>query len=287
MAYGLAGTLSFNPLTDTIAKPDGSTWKLEPPKPAPDLPAEGFVFARSGYVAPAEDGASVEVHVAPDSPRLSLLEDFVELKPSDYKEMPLLLKTKGKTTTDHISPAGAWLRFRGHLDKISDNMFTGAINAFTGGRGTTRNPLTGDADRPVPEVARALKAAGKRWVVVGDENYGEGSSREHAAMSPRHLGAGAVIVCSFARIHETNLKKQGLLPLTFEDAADYDKVRETDTVSLEGVEALAPDSVLTATFHHEDGTSDTARLRHTLNAEQVGWYRAGSALNLLRRQSGA
>ncbi|NNF06417.1 MAG: aconitate hydratase [Candidatus Eisenbacteria bacterium] len=285
MAYGLAGTLSFNPLTDSIQKADGSSWKLEPPKPAPDLPEKGFIFAREGYLAPAENAEGMAVEIAKDSPRLSFLEDFPELKPEHYKNMPLLLKTKGKTTTDHISPAGPWLRFRGHLDKISDNMFTGAINAFNGGRGTTRNPLTGEASQSTPEVARAIKAAGQRWVVVGDENYGEGSSREHAAMSPRHLAAGAVIVRSFARIHETNLKKQGLLPLTFTDASDYEKVRETDTVTIDGIERLAPDSTLTATFHHEDGTTDTAQLEHTLNEEQVEWYRAGSALNLLRKQA--
>jgi len=283
IAYGLAGRLSFNPLKDSL-QTNGTEWKLEPPKPAPDIPEKGFVFAAEGYVAPAADPSSLDVKVAPGSERLSLLEDFPELKPEHYRNMPLLLKTKGKTTTDHISPAGAWLKYRGHLDKISDNMFTGAINAFTGGRGTTRNPITGEAEQPVPAVARAIRAAGKRWVVVGDENYGEGSSREHAAMSPRHLGAGAVIVRSIARIHETNLKKQGLLPLTFVNTADYDKVREDDTVTLEGVESLAPGSKLTAVFQHADGTKDRAGLEHTLNAEQVGWYRAGSALNLLRKQ---
>jgi aconitate hydratase len=198
--------------------------------------------------------------------------------------MPLLLKTKGKTTTDHISPAGSWLRYRGHLDRISDNMFTGAINAFTGGRGTARNPKTGDADRPVPEVARALNADGKKWVVVGDENYGEGSSREHAAMSPRLLGAGAIIARSFARIHETNLKKQGVLALTFADPAAYDTVRETDTVTLEGLEGLAPKKGMTVVFNHADGSTDTAAVTHTLNAEQIHWFRAGSALNTLRKQ---
>jgi aconitate hydratase len=199
--------------------------------------------------------------------------------------MPLLMKTKGKTTTDHISPAGPWLKYRGHLDKISDNMFTGAINAFGGGRGTTRNPLTGAADRPVPEVARALNAAGNRWVVVGDENYGEGSSREHAAMSPRLLGAGAVIVRSFARIHETNLKKQGLLPLTFVNAPDYEKVCETDAITLEGLNELAPGKTLVAVLHHENGSEDRIQVKQTMNADQVAWFRAGSALNLLREKS--
>jgi aconitate hydratase len=287
MAYGLAGRLSFNPLTDELEGGDGSKWKLTPPRPAPDLPEQGFVFAREGYVPPARDPGAVGVDVAEGSERLALLADFPKLVNEQYREMPLLLKTKGKTTTDHISPAGAWLRFRGHLDKISDNMFTGAINAFTGERGTTRNPLTGAAGEPVPQVARALKAAGKLWVVVGDDNYGEGSSREHAAMSPRHLGAAAVIARSFARIHETNLKKQGVLPLTFVDPRDYEKVREADTVTVTGTEDLTPGSTLTAAFHHEDGTRDTAELMHTLNPEQIAWYHAGGALYLLREQGGA
>jgi aconitate hydratase len=196
--------------------------------------------------------------------------------------MPLLLKTQGKTTTDHISPAGKWLRYRGHLDHISDNMFTGAIRAVTGERGTTRNPLTGEPQRAVPEVARALKAAGRKWVVVGDENYGEGSSREHAAMSPRWLGAGAIIVRSFARIHESNLKKQGVLPLVFADAGDWAKVREDDEISLEGVMDIAPAKPVVAVLHHKDGTSERVTLRHSLNAEQIQWFKAGGALNLLR-----
>jgi aconitate hydratase len=283
MAYGLAGRLSFNPLTDSL-ETNGTTWKLTPPKPAPDIPEKGFVFAREGYVAPAKDPEAVSVVIAEDSERLQALTPFPAPNPADFVAMPLLLKTKGKTTTDHISPAGSWLRYRGHLDRISDNMFPGAINAFTGGRGTARNPKTGDADRPVPEVARALNADGKKWVVVGDENYGEGSSREHAAMSPRLLGAGAIIARSFARIHETNLKKQGVLALTFADPAAYDTVRETDTVTLEGLEGLAPKKGMTVVFNHADGGTDTAAVTHTLNAEQIHWFRAGSALNTLRTQ---
>jgi aconitate hydratase len=233
-------------------------------------------------VAPAKDPSGVRVTVAPDSERLSLLDTYPPERAADaFTGMPLLLKTKGKTTTDHISPAGAWLRYRGHLDRISDNMFTGAINAFTGGRGTTRNPLDGAADRPVPEVARALKAAGQSWIVVGDENYGEGSSREHAAMSPRWLGAAAVLVRGFARIHETNLKKQAVLPLTFADPADYEKVREDDRISIRGVDALAPGSALTAVLHHADGSTEEFAVKHGLNAEQVEWFRAGSALGIL------
>jgi aconitate hydratase A / 2-methylisocitrate dehydratase len=200
--------------------------------------------------------------------------------------MPLLLKTKGKTTTDHISPAGFWLRFRGHLDRISDNMFLGAVNASTGERGKTINLLTGERGVDVPKVARAYKAAGKKWVVVGDENYGEGSSREHAAMSPRYLGCAAILAKSFARIHESNLKKQGVLPLTFADPADYDRVRETDRVTLANLRDLAPGVPVSAILRHEDGGIDTITLCHTLNNEQIAWFRAGSALNLLRRQHG-
>jgi aconitate hydratase len=285
MAYGLAGRLSFNPLADTLKGP-GGPWKLNPPRPAPDLPERGFVRSRAGYVEPARDPARVTVTIDPKSERLQILDPFDARGDSDFVEMPLLLKTKGKTTTDHISPAGFWLRFRGHLDKISDNMFTGATNAFTGERGKTRNLLTGGTGQEVPKVARAYKAAGKRWVVVGDDNYGEGSSREHAAMSPRYLGAAAIIARSFARIHESNLKKQGVLPLTFADPADYDKVRETDRITLANLRDLAPGVAVTTILHHDDGTVDRVTLRHTLNQEQIAWFRAGSAMNLLRSQEG-
>ena len=227
-----------------------------------------------------------DVVVAKDSERLQLLKSFDPMGDADFVDMPLLLKTKGKTTTDHISPAGFWLRFRGHLDRISDNMFTGAVNAFTGERGKTINLLTGERGADVPKVARAYKTAGKRWVVVGDENYGEGSSREHAAMSPRYLGCAAVIARSFARIHESNLKKQGVLPLVFSDPAGYDKVRETDRITLSNLSDLAPGVPVTAILRHEDGTVGMIALRHSLNNEQIAWFRAGSALNLLRRQEG-
>ncbi|HEX9792371.1 MAG TPA: aconitate hydratase [Planctomycetota bacterium] len=287
-ALGLSGSLSFNPLVDELQAPDGSKFKLNPPAPAPDIPAKGFEHRAEGYLAPPVDSSGVDVSVDPASERLQLLTPFEPIPLGEFASMPLLLKTKGKTTTDHISPAGPWLRFRGHLDNISNNMFNGAINAFTGGRGTTRNPLTGESGQETPKVARALKAAGKPWIVVGDENYGEGSSREHAAMCPRHLGAAAVIVRSFARIHQTNLKKQGVLPLVFADPADYGLVRETDVIGLEGLESLAEGSMVTAVFHHEDGSTDRAELEHTLNEEQILWWKAGSALNTLRGQgSGA
>jgi aconitate hydratase len=283
MAYGLAGRLSFNPLTGTLPGKDGP-WRLDPPAPAPDLPQKGFVRSREGYEPPAADPSRVTVHVEPGSERLQILDPFDRHADSDFVEMPLLLKTKGKTTTDHISPAGFWLRFRGHLDRISDNMFTGAVNAFTSERGCTLNQLTSERSVDVPKVARAYRAAGKKWVVVGDENYGEGSSREHAAMSPRYLGAAAILARSFARIHESNLKKQGVLPLTFADGSDYDRVRETDRITLTNLRDLAPGMPVTAILHHADGTADPIGLNHTMNQEQIAWFRAGSALNLLRLQ---
>jgi aconitate hydratase len=282
-AYALAGKLAFNPLEDPIATPSGS-FKLEAPRPAPDLPPDGFVRDTQGYLAPPADGSSVKLTIDPQSKRLQRLQPFEAWSGEDFTELPLLLKVRGKCTTDHISPAGPWLRFRGHLDNISDNMFLGAINAFTGEAGTTRNQLTGTGGQKVSDVARAYRAAGRRWVVVGDENYGEGSSREHAAMSPRLLGAAAILARSFARIHESNLKKQGVLPLTFADPADFDEVRENDRVGITGLARLAPGKPLTVVLHHEDGTTGRVEALHTLNAEQIEWFRAGSALNVLRKQ---
>lgn len=289
IAYGLAGRLSFNPLTDTIEAPDGTQVRLDPPPAAPDLPAEGFVLDVTGFVPPAEHGDEIAISVSPDSNRLALLAPFPAWDGQDFLNAPVLLKVKGKCTTDHISPAGPWLRFRGHLDHVSDNMFTGAINAFTGEAGTTYNALTGEHGQSVPQVARAYKAAGMPWIAVGDENYGEGSSREHAAMSPRYLGAAAIIARSFARIHESNLKKQGVLPLSFADSADYDKIREDDHVDLSEVGDLAPGAPVMLRIRHADGTSDFAELKHTMSEEQIGWFKAGSALNLLARkpESGA
>ncbi|HXC49323.1 MAG TPA: aconitate hydratase [Candidatus Limnocylindrales bacterium] len=282
LALGLAGSLSFNPMKDSLGS-NGSSFRLSAPPPAPEVPAEGFATALGGYQPPAEDGSKVEIKVKPDSPRLALLDPFPKPEAPQYLRMPLLLKTQGKTTTDHISPAGPWLRFRGHLDKISDNMFTGAIRAGTGERGTTRNPLTGEQGQGVPAVARALKAAGRRWIVVGDENYGEGSSREHAAMSPRHLGCAVVLTRSFARIHESNLKKQGILPLTFANAADWAKVRDDDEISVPGALEISPGRPTDVVLHHKDGSEETIAANHSCNAEQIGWIRAGGALNLLRQ----
>ena len=273
-AYALAGRLSFNPLKDTLKGGDGKSFTLTAPKPAPDLPANGFVRDRDGYLAPPADGSKIKLEVARDSKRLQLLTPFAPWDGKDFVELPLLLKAKGKCTTDHISPAGPWLRFRGHLDNISDNMLTGAINAFTG-----------EASPSAPATAREYKSMGLRWIVVGDENYGEGSSREHAAMSPRFLGCAAVIVRSFARIHESNLKKQGILPLTFANPADYDQVREGDLISVLSLAALAPGTELTAKLRHTDGSEDQITLLHTLNAEQIGWFKAGSALNVIKGQT--
>ena len=224
------------------------------------------------------------MEISPESERLERLSPFAPWDGQDMESLPLLLKARGKCTTDHISMAGPWLRFRGHLDNISNNMFIGAINAYTGDPGTGLDQISGERGVAFPAVARHYKAEGMRWVVVGDENYGEGSSREHAAMSPRHLGAAAVITRSFARIHESNLKKQGVLPLTFGDPADYEKILETDRISLRGLKTLAPDSPLEAVVHHEDGSEESFAVNHTLNEEQIAWFKAGSALNLLRQQ---
>ncbi len=287
IAYALSGHLSFNPLTDTLTAADGSPFKLSPPAPAPEIPPNGFLRGEDVYVPPAGNGDDIEVQVSPDSNRLEVLEPFAPWDGEDFAELPILLKARGKCTTDHISPAGPWLRFRGHLNNLSDNMFLGATNAYTGEAGKGINQMTGDAGQAFPQIARQYKAQGLRWVVVGDENYGEGSSREHAAMSPRLLGASAIIVRSFARIHESNLKKQGLLALAFQDPADYDRVRETDRVSLVGLKDLAPGKPVTCHLHHADGTSETVQLRHTFNLPQIEWFKAGAALNLLRQQEGS
>lgn len=276
VAVALSGKLDFDPTHDAV-----NGVKLSAPPKADAIPKAGFAITYEGYQAPPEDGSSIKVNVSPDSKRLQLLKPFSKWDGRDYTELPVLVKAKGKCTTDHISPAGVWLKFRGHLDNISDNMFTGAINAFTGEAGKTVNQLTGAKGESIPAVARDYKAKGLRWVAVGEENYGEGSSREHAAMSPRFLGAGAVITKSFARIHETNLKKQGVLPLTFANPTDYDKIQETDRISLQGLSHLAPKQPVTATIHHKDGSKEQITLSHSLTQEQIGWFKAGSALNLL------
>ena len=283
VAYALAGRLTFNPLTDEIMR-NGTRFKLEPPAVAPEVPPDGFVFKAEGYVAPPADRTAVTVQVQEGSKRLQLLEPFPAWDGGDFERLPVLLKARGKCTTDHISQAGPWLRFRGHLDNISDNLFLGAVNAFADEPGHGVDCQTGDV-MPLPALARSYRDRGIRWIAVGDENYGEGSSREHAAMEPRHLGGVAVIARSFARIHETNLKKQGMLPLTFVDASDWEKVRADDRISIRGLHRLAPGSLLDVVVHHADHTEDHFQVRHSCNAEQVDWFKAGSALNVLRTRA--
>ncbi len=279
-AMALAGSLKFNPLKDDLKGKDGKSFKLQAPQ-GDALPKAGFAFNDGGFIAPASDGSAVEVIVKPDSERLQVLEPFHPWQGEDYEALPVLAKTAGKCTTDHISPAGKWLRFRGHLDRISDNMLLGATNAFGGESGKGLNVLTGEAGKTFSEIARDYKVKGFGWVIFGEENYGEGSSREHAAMCPRFLGGRAVITKSMARIHETNLKKQGLLPLKFVNAADYDKVREDDRVSITGLKSFAPGKNLKVTLKHADGTADSFEVSHTFNQEQIEWFKAGSALNLI------
>jgi aconitate hydratase len=284
-AFALAGRLSFNPLTDPLVGADGVPFKLRPPELAPEVPEKNFEGGRSAYTAPPKGGRKVRLLVDPHSERLQLMEPWPAWDGNDFLDMPVLIKTKGKTTTDHISPAGPWLRYRGHLDKFSDNMFMGATNAFTDEAGKGKNALTGEAGQAISKVARYYKSQGVRWVVIGDYNYGEGSSREHAALSPRLLGGAAVIARSFARIHESNLKKQGLLALTFQDPSDYDRIRQEDRVSLIGLAEMAPDRPVECHIRHADGTAETLKLHHSFSASQVEWFRAGSALNLLHGAS--
>lgn len=279
MALGLAGRLDFNPMTDELEGPKGKI-KLKAPE-APELPAKGFMADTEGYQAPA--GKSAKVEVNPKSDRLQILAPFKEWNGQDYKDQLVLAKAKGKCTTDHISPGGPWLKFRGHLDNISNNMLLGADNAFTGEIGKGTNQLTGAKGLEFPKIAREYQKAGKGWIIIGDENYGEGSSREHAAMSPRFLGGTAVIAKSFARIHETNLKKQGMLALHFQVASDYDKIREDDLIDLVDLNALAPGKPVKMIVKHKDGKKEEILLRHTYNTEQIKWFQAGSALNLIRK----
>jgi aconitate hydratase len=279
-AIAIAGDLGFNPLTDTLTNDKGEQIKLLPPH-GDELPRKGFAVDDNGYQAPAEDGSGVTIAVAPDSSRLQLLENFPAWNGKNIMGAKLLIKAKGKCTTDHISMAGPWLRYRGHLDNISNNMLIGAENAFNGKANAVTNQLTGEIGE-VPAVQRAYKAAGIPSIVVGDHNYGEGSSREHAAMEPRHLGVCAVIVKSFARIHETNLKKQGMLGLTFANEADYDKIREDDTFNFIDLEAFAPGKPLSLELVHANGSKETILLNHSYNDSQIEWFKAGSALNLIK-----
>ena len=280
-ALAIAGDLSFNPLTDTLTNELGQEVMLDEPT-GYELPPRGFDVEDPGYQKPVEDGSGVEVVVNPDSNRLQLLEPFKEWEGTDLIGLKLLIKAKGKCTTDHISMAGPWLKFRGHLDNISNNMLIGAINFSNDTADNVKNQLTGEYG-PVPATQRAYKAAGVGSIVVGDENYGEGSSREHAAMEPRFLGVRAVLVKSFARIHETNLKKQGMLALTFSDPADYDKIREDDTIDIIGLTQFAPNTPLILVLNHIDGSQDSFPVNHTFNQQQIEWFKAGAALNIIRR----
>jgi len=281
-ALAIAGDLNFNPLTDTLTNNKGEQVKLDAPTGF-ELPTKGFAVDDPGYQAPAADGSGVTVVVAPDSKRLQILAPFAAWEGTDLKGLKLLIKAKGKCTTDHISMAGPWLKFRGHLDNISNNMLIGAVNFFNDKTDNVKNQLTGEYG-PVPATQRAYKAAGVGSIVVGDENYGEGSSREHAAMEPRFLGVRAILVKSFARIHETNLKKQGMLALTFAEKSDYDKIQEDDTIDINGLTSFAPGQPLSLVFTHKDGSKDTIEVHHTYNQQQIEWFKAGAALNIIRKQ---
>lgn len=286
MAMSFAGSLTFNPLRDTLTNEKGEKVKFDIPKKADELPQKGFSDKVVNYFPPKGD--EPKIMVAEQSERLQILEPFQAWDGKDFKELPVLLKAKGKCTTDHISPAGPWLKYRGHLDKISDNMFIGAVNAFTSEPGTGINLNNQEKDQPLSGIAREYKSHGLGWVAIGDENYGEGSSREHAAMSPRHLGCRAVIVKSFARIHETNLKKQGILPLTFADPSDYEKIRAHDFVSLLNLKTVAPGSIVECElFHSDDNEREKIKLKHSLTQEQIEWFKAGSAMNTFSKRSAA
>jgi aconitate hydratase len=282
-AIAISGDLGFNPITDTLTNSKGEQVKLDPPF-GDELPAKGFAVENNGYQAPANDGSGIKIEVNPTSERLQLLTPFEKWDGENITGMKLLIKAEGKCTTDHISMAGPWLRYRGHLDNISNNCLIGAVNAFGGGINEVVNQLTGDK-LEVPATARAYKAAGVPTIVVGDHNYGEGSSREHAAMEPRHLGVKVVLVKSFARIHETNLKKQGMLGLTFNTESDYDLIREDDTISFIDLNQFTPGKQLTLDVVHADGSKDAVVCNHTYNEGQIEWYKYGSALNLIKAEA--
>ena len=281
IALALGGRLSFSPLTDELTANDGTRFNLNPPKIAPEIPEKGFKDVMDIYVAPADDPDSVEVTINKDSDRLQKLEPFPKWDGKDFEKLPILAKVRGKCTTDHISPAGPWLMYRGHLDKISDNLLLGAVNAYRDGEvGSGKNTLNSKIES-FPHIAREYKKRGLKWIIVGDNNYGEGSSREHAAMTPRYLGCAAVIARSFARIHETNLKKQGVLALTFADPLDYSKIMEDDRISIIGLNNLKPTKSVNCILYHVDGREEEISLQHSYNESQLEWFRAGSALNIL------
>jgi aconitate hydratase len=283
-AFALGGSLSFNPLEDLLETEDGKKIKLSPPEPAPEVPENGFVQAEGVYVSPSDNPENVTVLIDPNSDRLQKLEPFLPWDGNDFSDLNLMLKAKGKCTTDHISPAGPWLRLRGHLDKLSDNLLLGAVNAFNDQVGKAKNSLTENIEN-CSNIARNYKEKNMRWIIVGDNNYGEGSSREHAAMTPRFLGCAAVIAKSFARIHETNLKKQGILALTFENSDDYEKIKEDDKISISGLTDFAPDKSFECVLKHSDGNTEKIMLKHSYNSSQIEWFKAGSALNVLKNKT--
>ena len=279
-AYAFSGDLTFDPMHGSLKTAEGKELKFEPPQ-GDELPSKGFAKGEEGFVPPAENGEGLEVDIPPTSERLQILKPFPKWDGKDFEKLPLLIKTKGKTTTDHISPAGPWLKFRGHLDKISDNMFLGANNAFSTEAGKGTNVLTGESNLNIAQIARDYQSKGIGSFVVGDENYGEGSSREHAAMSPRFLGVKAVLTKSFARIHETNLKKQGILPMTFANASDYDHIEQEDRISVKGLNSLAPGKPVDIVIHKKDGKEIQIQANHSMTEQQLKWFKAGSALNAL------
>jgi aconitate hydratase len=282
IALALGGRLSFNPLIDELVANDGTKFKLKPPKTAPEVPANGFVYNEDVYLRPFQESEIGDVIIDPHSSRLQKLEPFPQWDGNDFEKLPILVKVKGKCTTDHISPAGPWLMYRGHLDKISDNLLLGAVNAFHEDQvGKGNNIFTGKIEL-LAHIAREYKSRGMKWMIIGDSNYGEGSSREHAAMTPRYLGCCAVIAKSFARIHETNLKKQGILALTFVNPTDYDKILEDDRLSLLNLKNLQEGKPVKCIIHHSNGTDDEILLKHSYNISQMEWFKAGSALNLMR-----
>jgi aconitate hydratase len=283
IALALGGRLSFNPLKDELTASDGTKFKLQPPKPAPEVPENGFMIPEGIYIPPPENSKDIEVIIDPNSKRLQLLEPFSKWDGNDFVNLPILVKAKGKCTTDHISPAGAWLSLRGHLDNLSDNMLLGAVNSFNDEVGKGKNILNNQLEG-LSNIARQYKEKQMRWIIVGDNNYGEGSSREHAAMSPRYLGCAAVITKSLARIHETNLKKQGILALTFNNLDDYEKILEDDKISLLELNELEPNKQVKCVITHKDGSKDEILLNHSYNKAQIEWFKAGSALNVLRNR---
>ena len=282
VALSLAGRLSFNPTKDYLIANDGSKFKLKPPPPVSDIPKNGFVWSSDLYIPPQSNKSEFEILIAKNSKRLQVLDQFDSWNSKNYSNLIILGKIKGKCTTDHISPAGSWLKFRGHLDNISDNLLIGAENSFHNSIGMGKNQITGNIEA-FSSIARYYKKNKISWMIIGEDNYGEGSSREHAAMSPRYLGCTVVIAKSFARIHETNLKKQGVLALTFSDSSDCNKIQEDDSFSIEGLDNFKAKSPLKLIIYHNDNSSDSIILNHTFNANQINWFKAGSALNLISK----